>query len=188
MQLIGRIVGEDDRPWAISLTVKGAEFHTPELAKVRLHAVRVAIDRSRRTAVRVPAGGIAWLVAVNCQDVVDNDRVDGTLTDLSRSGVGFATQRTLRRGDRLFFHGRFFAEEVKAEVRVASVRTAPGGRTTVGAKFIDIDSANLARVDRILAGIARPEPVDVRSLRELGQVQASSGRERRWLRVFRRDA
>ena len=192
MTLIGRLVADDGRPWAVSLLVEKAEFHSEELASVELRAVRVGLDSTRREAVRVPAGGVAWLTAVNCQHVVDADRVDGTMTDLSRNGVGFATSRTLRRGDRLMFHGRFFKDEVDAEVRVASVREAgTSGRVIVGARFIAIDPENLARVERILAGGVRAQPtaLDFDSLRDLAAAAtADSANPRGWRKLFRRDA
>ncbi|MGN6378368.1 MAG: PilZ domain-containing protein [Gaiellales bacterium] len=191
MSLIGRLVADDGRPWAVSLTVEKAEFHSEELAAIELRAVRVGLDSTRREAVRVPAGGVAWLSAVSCQHVVDGDRVDGTLTDLSRTGVGFATGRTLRRGDRLMFHGRFFKDEVDAEVRVASVREAStSGRLIVGARFIAIDPENLARVERILAGGVRSQPatLDFESLRDLAAVATGdTGPSRGWRKLFRRD-
>jgi hypothetical protein len=184
MTLIGRVVGDDHRPWAISLRIESAEFHNQQLAGVWMRAVRVGLDRSRRGSVRVPAGGVAWLIAVNCQNVVDGDRVDGTVTDLSQSGVGFATHRTLRRGDRLVFRGRFFSEEFEAEVRVASVRESGiDGRAVVGAQYIDIDAANRARVERIMGGIGRPEPVDLGPLRELAR---TADEPQGWRRLFRR--
>jgi PilZ domain len=192
MTVVGRLVAEDGRPWAVSMAIERADFHSEQLAFIELHAVRVGLDSTRRGTVRLPAGGVAWLTAVNCQHVVDRDRVDGTMTDLSRTGVGFATTRTLRVGDRLMFHGRFFKDEVDAEVRVASVRegSAPG-RLIVGARFIHIDPENLARVEQILdAGDARAQQqttVDLSNLRSLaaaaGERQGSGWRRK----LFRRD-
>src|SRR5690349_1148749 len=190
MSLIGRLVADDGRPWAVSLAVEKADFHSEELASIELRAVRVGLDSTRREAVRVPAGGVAWLSAVSCQHVVDGDRVDGTMTDLSRSGVGFATQRTLRRGDRLLFHGRFFKDQVEAEVRVASVRPGSSpGRLVVGARFIAISPENLARVERILDGgpHVASTGLDLEVLRDLAaaatsEPAAASG----WRKLFRR--
>jgi hypothetical protein len=168
MTLIGRVVGDDQRPWAVSLRVVAADFHSQKLADVTLRAVRVGLDRSRRGSVRVPAGGIAVLFAVNCQNVVDGDRVEGTISDLSRTGVAFATDRVLRLGDRLRFRGRFFNETIEAEVRVASLREAAAdGRIIAGARFIDIDQANVAKVDRLTQAVERPQPVDLSLIRDL---------------------
>jgi hypothetical protein len=199
MSLTGRVVGPDSRPWEIHLFVDDASYHTPDLAMVRLHATAVQIDESRRAAERVPIGGVAWLEAVNCQDVVDGDRVEGTLEDLSRTGVAFTTNRLLRVGDRLIFHGRFFADSISGEVRVASVRpsSAPG-HTVVGARFLELDRESIARVDRILSGGREPAPettggLSLAALRELAANapvedddadEASGGG---WLSRIRRD-
>src|SRR6478672_1726795 len=118
MRLRGRLLDADGEPWIVSLVVDEADFHSHDLARVRLRADAVTADASRRRNPRVPAGGIAWLSAVNCQHVVD--------------GVAFATNRVLRPADRLMFHGRFFADTVEAEVRVTSVREAAGARLIVG--------------------------------------------------------
>src|SRR6185312_9660360 len=106
MRLRGRLLDGAGEPWIVTLVVAEADFHNHDLARVRLRADEVTADASRRRNPRVPAGGIAWLSAVNCQHVVDGDRVDGTMVDLSRDGVAFATNRVLRVGDRLTFHGR----------------------------------------------------------------------------------
>jgi hypothetical protein len=192
MILTGRVIGPDRRPWELTLQVDDAAYHTPDLAMLRLHPTAVGVDDSRRAAERVPIGGVAWLEAVNCQDVVDRDRVDGTLEDLSRSGVAFATARVLRVGDRLLFHGRFFADSIRGEVRVASVRPAAApGQTIVGCRFIDIDEASVAKIDRILSGGREPEPVgrmDLASLRDLAAGGEDDDPGSGWLRrITRRD-
>lgn len=194
MELIGRVIDDDDRPWMVALRIELAEFHSKPLAKVELRAQRVGLDTTRRTTVRQPAGGMAWLTALSCQDVNDGERVDGTMTDLSMTGVGFTTHRVLRIGDELMFHGRFFAEEVDAEVRVASLRDSPqAGRTVVGARFIAVDGINRQRIQHILNGghrsVAGETPLDVGDLRDVVLISErhSDGRTG-WRRVFRRNA
>jgi hypothetical protein len=156
MRLRGRLLDSDGEPWIVALVVDEADYHSHDLARVRLRADSVTADASRRRNPRVRAGGIAWLSAVNCQHVVDGDRVDGTMVDLSRDGVAFATNRVLRPSDRLTFHGRFFADTVEAEVRVISVREAASGRLIVGCAFIEIDAENKARVERLAANAPSP--------------------------------
>ena len=194
MALIGRVIDDDERPWMVALKIERAEFHSKALARVELRAQRVGLDTTRRTTVRQPAGGMAWLTALSCRDIVDGDRIDGTMTDLSLTGVGFATNRVLRVGDELIFHGRFFAEEVDAEVRIASLResTQPG-RMIVGARFVAIDGINRQRIEHILRGGRRASeddaPLDVGNLRGMVMVSAieEDGRGG-WRRVFRRSS
>jgi hypothetical protein len=157
MRLRGRLVTADGEPWVVTLLVDEADYYNHDLARVRLRAEQVAPDDSRRRNPRVPSGGMAWLAAINCQHVVDGDRVDGTMVDLSIDGVAFATNRVLRPGDRLLFHGRFFAEHVDADVRVSSVRESGApGRLIVGCSFIEIDPENRARMERLAARDPRP--------------------------------
>jgi hypothetical protein len=189
MRLHGRLVAADGEPWVVSFVVDEAEFYSHDLARVRLRADEVVADNSRRRNPRIPAGGIAWLAAVNCQNVVDGDRVDGTMVDLSLDGVAFATNRVLRQADRLTFHGRFFAEQVDAEVRVTSVReSSAAGRLIVGCSFIDIDTDNRARVARLTSGESRQAPhaaaaFDVARLRVLADEKPEQGG---WRNRFRR--
>jgi hypothetical protein len=193
MALTGRVVGPDGRPWELHLLVDDASYHTPDLAMVQMHPIDIAVDESRRAAERVPIGGVAWLEAVNCQDVVDRDRVDGTLEDLSRTGVAFATSRVLRVGDRLIFHGRFFADSISGEVRVASVRPAGfPGQTIVGARFLEIDADSVAKIDRILSGgrepAERPSGASIADLRRsLPADEPPEDEPGGWLSRIRRD-
>ena len=172
MHLTGRVIGPDGRPWAVELTIDNASYHSPDLALVRLRATSAEIDSTRRAAERVPIGGVVWLEAVNCRDIVDGDRVEGSLEDLSKSGVAFATRRVLRINDRLMFNGRFFADEINGEVRVASIRPASApGHTIVGCRFLDLDAESEARIERILSGgRSQPDvprgPVDISALRD----------------------
>src|SRR4051794_197109 len=189
MRLTGRVLGPDGRPWEVALSIDDASYHSPDLAMITMSVTGVQVDTTRRAAARVPIGGVTWLEAVNCQDVVDGDRVDGTLEDLSRTGVAFATRRILRVNDRLIFHGRFFADEINGEVRVASVRPAQSpGQSIVGCRFIDLDGESQRRIERILSGgrtEVAPSGVDLGALRTAagqGSVHDGDG----WRRVFRR--
>lgn len=182
-QLTARLTDPEGAPWLVHVAVEQAVFHTDDLAAVVLRVTGVEPDGSRRLAHRVPAGGIAWLEAVCCQEVVDGDRVDATMVDVSTSGVALATGRILRRGDRLRFHGRFFAETVTAEVRVMSIRYGGAGRSVYGCQFIDIAGDDVARLERIIEGKHVPDtaPVDIAALRRL-MVDDSGG----WRRRLRR--
>ena len=196
MTLVGRVIGPDGRAWSVNLVVEDAGYHSHDLAIVQMHSRSVGVDESRRVAQRVPIGGVAWLEAVNCQDVVDRDRVDGTLEDLSRTGVAFTTNRLLRVGDRLIFHGRFFADSISGEVRVASGRPAhQPGHTIVGCRFLHVDAESVEKIDRVLSGgkapAERPSSISLAELRDL----AGSGSEPEptddgsggWLRRIRKD-
>jgi PilZ domain len=191
MELRARVVSpHDGRPWMLAFVIEDAQIHSADLAKIRLRATSVALDDTRRKNVRVPAGGVAWLTAVNCLDVVDGDRVDGTIVDLSRDGLAFATGRVLREGDRLILHARFFAQEVDAEVRVTSTRAALGGRILAGCRFIDIDRTNQARVDAIIAA-ADTVPERRGTDLDLGALRAAVNGPARdepggWRGIFRR--
>jgi PilZ domain len=182
-RLSGRANTPDGESWLVSLEIDIAQYASPELAEVSVRVISIEPHPHRRRATRVPAGGSAWLEALSCQEVVDGDRVDGVMVDVSELGVALTTVRLLRTGDRLFFHGRFFAETLDCEVRVASVRTTEDGRRVAGCSFIDADPAAQELLGRVVRG-ERTEPVaqlDLRSLRDAAEQGGGGlfGRRRR---------
>lgn len=174
--LTGRANTPDGESWLVTLEIEMAQFRTAELADVSLRVISVEPHPHRRRAPRVPMGGSAWMQALSCQEVVDGDRVEAMMVDVSELGVGLTTDRLLRPGDRLYFHGRFFADTLDCEVRVAAVRESNDGRRVYGCSFIDLDDDGRARLGRIVRG-ERPAPVaqlDLRSLRD--SAEPSRGR------------
>ncbi len=139
-QLVARVHGDDLRPWLVRFDVESAEFHSAELAKAVLRARTIGLDERHRQADRTSLGGHARLVALNCQNVVDGDVVEGSIVDVSDNGVALLTRRLLRPGDLLDFSGRFFATVVTAEVRVARV-TSVDGQIQAGCTFSSIAAA-----------------------------------------------
>jgi hypothetical protein len=185
--LTTRVLASGGEPHTVRLVVEEAEYESSELAKVQITVLSVELDPRHRREPRRRSGGTAWLVALNCQDVVDGDRVDGVIVDVSASGVAFSSNRVLRRGDYLQFHGRFFAETVEGEVRVASLRPgAVAERTIYGCEFIAMDDESRDRLDSILSGDRRPS-VDLTAIQALVQshraeAPSEGGRRRRFLR------
>lgn len=174
--LTGRANTPDGESWLVTLEIEMAQFRSAELADVSLRVISVEPHPHRRRAPRVPMGGSAWMQALSCQEVVDGDRVDAVMVDVSELGVGLTTDRLLRPGDRLFFHGRFFAETLDCELRVAAVRESQDGRRVYGCSFIDLDDEGQERLSQIVRG-ERPAPVaqlDLRSLRD--SAEPSRGR------------
>jgi hypothetical protein len=182
-----RVLASNGDPYAVSLVVEQAEYESAELATARFAIRSVVMDPRHRRSPRIRSGGTAWLIALNCQDVVDGDRVDGAIVDVSVSGVAFSSNRVLRRGDYLRFHGRFFADTVEAEVRVASTRPAAvPERTIYGCEFIDIDRESRACLERLVSG-ERRAGADLSAIHELVEAQRSPEpseprRRRRFLR------
>lgn len=185
--LTTRVLASDGDPYTVSVIVEHAAYESQELASVQLAVRSVELDPRHRRSPRLRTGGTAWLIALNCRDVVDGDRVDGAIVDVSSSGVAFGTSRVLRRGDYLQFHGRFFAETVEGEVRVASLRRAAvPDRTIYGCEFIAMDDMSRARLERVLSG-ERRQSVDLTAIQELveahrSEQSAGSGRRRRFRR------
>lgn len=166
--LTGRANTPDGESWLVTLEIEMAQFRSAELADVSLRVISVEPHPHRRRAQRVSMGGSAWMQALSCQEVVDGDRVEAVMVDVSELGVGLTTDRLLRPGDRLHFHGRFFAETLDCEIRVAAVRESDDGRRVYGCSFIDLDDEGQQRLSRMVRG-ERSAPVaqlDLQSLRD----------------------
>ncbi len=183
IEVTGRVVDPRGEPWSVRLRLDRAEVIDQDTARIELRVVAVEQDDQRRLDPRTPAGGAVLLVAVNCQEVVDGDRITGRLVDVSASGVAITCDRVLRRGDRLAFQGRFFTEAIDAEVRVVSIRGADTGRRIYGCRFLEMDVDSRDRLTRVLSG-DRPQvaSIDVGALRDLMADAAPSGRWRKRLR------
>jgi hypothetical protein len=185
MELRARILAPDGSPWVLVLRVDRADYLDQERAEIELRPVAIEFDRHRRIAQRQAVGGAVWLEALTCQEVVDGDRVDGTMMDVSTTGVAFATTRVLRKGDILMFHGRFFTELISAEVRVASVRPGRAADLTVyGCSIVDITDEDRDRLARVVRGErATPVPaIDFAAIRDLVEDGQGGG----WRKRLRR--
>ncbi|HEX2589585.1 MAG TPA: PilZ domain-containing protein [Gaiellales bacterium] len=189
-ELTARVHGDDLRPWVVRFSTESAAYHTPHLALVELRARGIKLDEHHRRSDRTPLGGHARLVAVNCQDVVDGDVVEGSIVDVSDTGVAFLTRRLLRQGDRLEFSGRFFATVVEAEVRVARV-SEDAGQLQVGCMFIAIEPSERAKLRQVATARPRGGAADFSLLQQLAAERTAREAEEPasgWRRFFRRSA
>jgi PilZ domain len=189
-RVVARVHGDDLRPWLVSFDVESAEFHSAQLAKVVLHARSIRLDDRYRQADRTSLGGHARLVALNCQDVVDGDVVEGSIVDVSDNGVAFLTRRLLRPGDLLDFSGRFFATVVSAEVRVARVATVED-QLQVGCTFISIAAAERRKLRDVTSLRPAGGAANFTMLQQIAAERMAREAESRpglWRRVLRRSA
>lgn len=170
------LVGEDQL-WDMALVVRTVRGGGAATVKAQIEVTRVvAVDRVRRHT-RVPVNGDAWMKALHCVDLGSGEMVDGALIDMSRSGVGFAAERELQKGDRLEMHGTVEGERLTVQVEVASVRpSATLGRAVVGCAFVAVSGPTRTSLDRIVGDRAfgRDEPgIDVSSLRRMVEERAA---------------
>ena len=189
-RMVARVHGDDLRPWVVGFEVESAEFQSAQLAKVVLRARSIRLDERHRQADRTSLGGRARLVALNCQDVVDGDVVEGSIVDVSDNGVAFLTRRLLRPGDLLDFSGRFFATVVTAEVRVARVATVDD-QLQVGCTFISIAATERRKLRDVTSVRPAGEAANFTMLQHIAAERIAREAESRpglWRRVLRRSA
>jgi len=165
--LAGSIVDGAGGPWRVDLRVESEREHG-DRAHLALRPEGVKHLQLHRPA-ELEIGGSATLEAMECGGLHEGAEVLGRVAGLSTTGVTFATVKPLRTGDRLRFHGRFFSEEVRAVVRVASVDAeVEGGGMMVGCLFVEIDDDRCAAIDRVLDHAFHPDaPISYSQLRLL---------------------
>jgi hypothetical protein len=188
--LATRVHGDDLRPWMVTFEVESAAYQSAERATVVLRARSIRLDERHRHADRTSLGGHARLTAINCQNVVDGDVVEGSIVDVSDNGVAFHTRRLLRAGDRLTFSGRFFATVVEAEVRVARV-SETAGQLQVGCTFLSIEPSERAKLRAVTTARPAGEAASFTVLQQITAERVARERDQsapRWRRVFRRSA
>jgi hypothetical protein len=188
--LLARVHGDDLRPWLVAFEVESAAFHSAQLAKVVLRARSIKLDERHRQADRTSLGGHARLVALNCQDVVDGDVVEGSIVDVSDNGVAFLTRRLLRPGDLLHFSGRFFATVVTAEVRVARVAQVDD-QLQAGCTFTSIAAAERQKLREVTAIRPSGEAANFTLLQHIAAERIAREAELAggfWRRLLRRSA
>ncbi len=113
----------------------------------------MASSSDRRAAPRAPAPAWVTLTAVNCRQVAAGARINATLTDMSRDSVGLVVGAKLWRGDRLTLCGSPFEIALRADVVIASVRTAAqDGESVVGCGFTELTGEQRVSIERILLG------------------------------------
>lgn len=179
-----RMNDSDGRPWLVTLRVESAAMRDAEQAEMVLRAVGLRLDREHRKAERLPIGGQAWLTAVNCQNVVDQDVVEATILDVAEGGVAIVTQRLLRPGDRLLVRARFFATMLHAEVRVARIQEREG-MVEAGCRFIAISTDQRRVLAEVMMHRESSQAAAIHSLLrdfDWDEPAAPSPFWRRWLR------
>jgi len=166
-RLVGSVVDHSGAPWRVDMCVE-SEHERGGRTHLALRVEDVAA-LERRVPAQLEIGGSATLVAIDCGGLPPDAEVLGRVVGLSESGVSFTTHRPLRTGDRLRFHGRFFSEEVRARIRVASVDAdSEASDLVVGSWFEEIDDGGQAAIGRVLDHALHPEaPISYDSLRLL---------------------
>ena len=139
MQLSWRFLDEHGTPFRAELDVLESRFKSTARADLVLQVRAVTSDRASRAHVRCPITGAASLTAVNCERIVDTDRLHAAFHDLSLSGMALIVfDERVRPGDRFLLRSRFMEGAIDADIRVARVSPAPGGQgVLVGAFFLD---------------------------------------------------
>jgi PilZ domain-containing protein len=147
---IVRVHDGQGRPWQLTLRVESAEMDGNDAAQTTFRAVGLRLDPGGRKSERVPIMGQAWLTAINCQNVVDDEVVEARILDVAEGGIAVASPRLLRPGDLLSLRARFFATWFTAEVRVVHVRE----RLTdveAGCRFVGITARQRAALRELMA-------------------------------------
>jgi hypothetical protein len=152
MQLSWRYIDDAGTPYRVEIDVVESRFKSKARADVTLRVMAVTADSSSRADTRWPVTGTASLTAVNCERIVDTDRLRAGFYDLSLSGIALiVSDERVRPGDRFLLRSRFMEGSIDSDVRVARVAPAPDGRGfLVGTFFLHPSPSLAATVQAII--------------------------------------
>jgi hypothetical protein len=183
-----RVHDGQGRPWQLTLRVESAEMDGNDSAQTTFRAIGLRLDPGHRKSERVPIMGQAWLTAINCQDVVDDDVVEARILDVAEGGIAVTGQRLLRPGDRLSLRARFFATWFTAEVRVIHVRERLG-EVEAGCQFLGISARQRAALREVMAYREPERDTGVQSLlRDFDWDESQQDGSSFWRRLLRKAA
>jgi hypothetical protein len=145
MQLSWRFLDDDGTPYRAEIDVLESRFRSSSRADLTLQVMAVTVDRSSRAHARYPVTGAASLTAVNCERIVDGDRLHAAFHNLSLSGMALVVfDGRVRPGDRFILRSRFMEGAIDTEIRVARVGRSPGGQDLLVGAFFLHPTPNLA--------------------------------------------
>ena len=152
MQLSWRFLDSQGKPYRAEIDVLEARFKSSTRAALTLQVMAVTADQAARRHARTSVTGVAALTAVNCERIVDTDRLHAAFRDLSLSGMGLVVfDERVRPGDRFLLRSRFMEGTVDADVRVAHVSPTPTGKgLLVGAFFLHPTPSLAATVQAVI--------------------------------------
>jgi hypothetical protein len=152
MQLSWRFLDSQGKPHRAEIDVIESRFKSNMRADLTLQVMAVTADQAARGHARTSVTGSAALTAVNCERIVDTDRLQAAFRDLSLSGMGLVVfDERVRPGDRFLLRSRFMEGAVDADVRVARVSPTPNGEgLLVGAFFLHPTPSLAATVQAVV--------------------------------------
>jgi PilZ domain len=159
MQITCRLA-HGGHPIEIKAVIDKAEYRSSSRASVVLQVVDVIAHGYRRRSERLAVTSSASLRAVICEQVVPDEVIPVTLSDLSESGCSVTmTDSRPRSGDRMVLSSRFLEGEIVVDVRVVRVQSPSPDVYTAGCYFISATADALSVLEKVLsrlAGHARP--------------------------------
>ncbi len=159
MQITCRLA-HGGHPIEIKAVIDEAEYRSSSRASIVLQVVDVVAHGYRRRSERLSVTSSASLRAVICEQVVPDEVIPVTLSDLSESGCSVTmTDSRPRSGDRMVLNSRFLEGEIVVDVRIVRVQSPSPDVYIAGCYFISATADALSVLEKVLsrlAGHARP--------------------------------
>jgi hypothetical protein len=126
----------DDRTWQAELVYEAAEYHSPELARVRLRVQSVGPYASGRRAPRDPVHAEGTLRVIKARNVLARNVYPARVEDVSSTGVRFTCDYDVAPGD-VFTVAVALTDRPSLHVRATAVAVEPAafGRRLVRARI-----------------------------------------------------
>ena len=152
--LQARVDAVDGGGYDVDLFVAGIEPETKWTVIVRLQVTAMHARASRRVTQRVRVGERTPLYAMSCRAVGAGDQFEVELSDLSTTGLAFATDREFHPGDLVALMPLVDGQAMRLRARVLRAEPIDDALTQVGCEIAAITETNRERIARLTAGIA----------------------------------
>jgi len=152
--LQARVDTVDGGGYDVDLFVAEVEPETKWTAMVRLQVTAMHARSGRRVTQRVRVGERAPLYAMTCRAVSTGEQFDVELSDLSTTGLAFASDREFHPGDLVALMPLVDGQPMRLRARVLRVERIDEMLVRVGCAIAAITETNRERIARLTSGLA----------------------------------
>lgn len=152
--LQARVDAVDGGGYDVDLFVAEVEPESKWTVIVRLKVTAMHARSARRVTQRVRVGERAPLYAMTCRAVSTGEQFDVELSDLSTTGLAFATDREFHPGDLVALMPLVDGQAMRLRARVLRAEPIDDVLVRVGCAIAAITETNRERIARLTNGLA----------------------------------
>jgi PilZ domain len=142
----------------VEMRVVGMQVEDQWTAVARLEVTAIHPRSAQRATTRVRIAERAPVYAMSCRAIRSGEQFEVEMTDLSVSGLAFASDRAFSIGDLLALMPQVDGQPMRLRARVLRTDAIDEGLMRVGCEIAAVTAANRLRIARVAADAADPTP------------------------------